>query len=297
MAILKKTFQLTKDQKDILRREFLKASQDKDFAKLINDLAIDSEVAMKYTSSLQRVVEEKRNSDNCNSLAECINETKGFRYSVKKEGDKLQFFLEACPYYTAEEYKENVKLFDLPRSLKNADLKDVYKTDKNRLAALKAINDFIKNYDNNPKGIFLSGSFGAGKTYLIAALFNEMAKKDVESVIVHTPELMRSLKDSFGSDYKERFYELKTTPLLLLDDIGAELVTQWSRDEVLSPILQYRMDQKLPTFFSSNFNFKDLEEHFKLNSSSLEKVNARRIVERIKEQSEFIELVSINLRG
>ena len=32
--------------------------------------------------------------------------------------------------------------------------------------------------------------------------------------------------------------------MLLLDDIGAETVTEWSRDEVLGTILQYRMEEK-----------------------------------------------------
>ncbi len=297
MAISKHNFKLSNKQKDLLNREFLKASSNPDFAKLVNSLKIDNEIAMKYTSNLEQVVNESNNCKTCKSLSECKNETKGFRYAVKNEDNVLNFYLEACEYYKKEEYKDKVKLFDLPRSLKEADLKDVYKTDKNRLAALKAVNHFLKNYKDNPRGIFISGSFGSGKTYLLAALFNELAKDGVESIIVHTPELMRSLKDSFKSDYKERFHELKTIPLLLLDDIGAENISEWSRDEVLSPILQYRMDEKLPTFFTSNFSLKDLEEHFRLNQSSIEQINARRITERIKELSEFIEMISVNLRG
>ncbi len=48
---------------------------------------------------------------------------------------------------------------------------------------------------------------------------------------------------------KKKFGKLKTVPLLLLDDIGAENTTNWSRDEVLAPLLQYRMENHLPTFF------------------------------------------------
>ncbi len=297
MKISKNNFNLTADQKALLRNEFMRACSDPKFAKLVKDLKIDSEIAMKYTSNLEKVVLENENCKNCQSLDQCQNETRGFAYSVRNDNGVLHFFLQACSYYEAEQYKDNIKLFDLPRALKDADIKDIYKSDKNRIEALKAINNFIKNYDSNPKGLFLSGSFGAGKTYMLAALFNELAKRGVDGIIVHTPELMRSLKDSFKSDYKERFNELKTTKLLLLDDIGAENISEWSRDEVLSPILQYRMDEKLPTFFTSNFTLKDLEEHFRLNASGIEKVNARRIVERIKELSEFIEVISINLRG
>ena len=67
------------------------------------------------------------------------------------------------------------------------------------------------------------------------------------------------------------------TPLLLLDDIGAEHLTAWARDEVIEPIIQHRMDEKLPTFFTSNFDYDGLEKHFTING---EVVYAKRIIER-----------------
>lgn len=39
-----------------------------------------------------------------------------------------------------------------------------------------------------------------------------------------------------------------TCDVLLIDDIGAENNSPWSRDEVLGTILQYRMDSDLTTF-------------------------------------------------
>ena len=89
---------------------------------------------------------------------------------------------------------------------------------------------------------------------------------------------------------------MKNTPLLLLDDIGAEYLTSWGRDEVIEPILQYRMDQGLPTFFTSNFTVSELEKHFATTSNNIDKVKARRIIERIKQLSIEVELVSKNLR-
>ena len=53
--------------------------------------------------------------------------------------------------------------------------------------------------------------------------------------------------------------DIKLAEVLVLDDIGAEQSTPWVRDEILQVILQYRMQEDLPTFFTSNFNFQDLE--------------------------------------
>lgn len=44
--------------------------------------------------------------------------------------------------------------------------------------------------------------------------------------------------------------EIKLSEVLILDDIGAEQSTAWVRDEILQVILQYRMQENLPTFFS-----------------------------------------------
>ncbi len=60
---------------------------------------------------------------------------------------------------------------------------------------------------------------------MIAALFNELSKLNVKSIIVYYPELLRSLKESFNDDFDDRMYKLKTTELLLIDDIGAESVS------------------------------------------------------------------------
>ena len=159
--------------------------------------------------------------------------------------------------------------------------------------------EFMEEYQkgNKPKGLYLTGSFGSGKTYLIAALLNEMAKKKVPSALVYYPEFLRSLKSSFQTDYNERFDYIKKAPLLLLDDIGAENESAWSRDEVLGPILQYRMQNHLPTFFTSNLTLKELETTFATTSSGVDKVKARRIIERMKQLTNTMELIGKNRRN
>ena len=187
----------------------------------------------------------------------------------------------------------------MPKDIKNATFKDMYKDDKARIPIVKYFKEFIDNYDNEdkPKGIYLNGSFGSGKTYLVAALFNEMAKKGIRSVLIYYPEFLRSLKASFQTNYDEQFNYIKKVPLLLLDDIGAENCSNWSRDEVLGPILQYRMENHLPTFFTSNLTLEELENSLAMTSNGVDKVKARRIVERIKQLTVSLELISKNRRN
>ena len=278
-----------------LKTKFNKALEYKYFNNICKNLDMSSDILMKYTSTLLESAKEFENCSKCKEFENCHNLIKGSFLKADKNNNGLSFSYVNCRYVTKEKYKDNVTYFDLPLRIKEASISNIYTDDKSRVEIIKKMKMFLDSYmkGEHPKGIYLYGSFGAGKSYLIAALFNEFAKKNIKSVMVHVPELLRSIKDSFDDDYSERFDNVMNAPLLLLDDIGAEYLTPWSRDEVLEPILQYRMDQELPTFFTSNYSIKELEKHFIIND---DKMKARRIIERINQVSEPIELIGKNRR-
>ena len=183
--------------------------------------------------------------------------------------------------------------------IKNARMKDIDIEDKNRYKVIKWLKKYFDDYEkvNTLKGLYLHGSFGSGKTYLISALFNELEiSKDAITEVVYLPETLRNMKEDF-SLVEDKVNYLKNVDILLIDDIGAENVTAWGRDEILGTILQYRMNNKLSTFFTSNLTLEELEVHLSLSKNSEDKVKARRIIERIKELTEDLELVSINRRS
>lgn len=285
-----------------LDHSFQDACSDKKFYDYVYSLGIEENTLKKYTSSLEDSFAEYKNCLNCKGLESCPNKIKGYKYSPEKDQNLISFSYIACKKLEKQlhdnEYKENLELFDMPKEIKEASLKNIYKDDKTRLPIIKYFKEFMENYNNEekPLGIYLTGSFGSGKTYMIAALFNELAKKNVRSALIYYPEFLRSLKSSFQTNYNEKFNYIKKVPLLLLDDIGAENCSAWSRDEVLGPILQYRMESHLPTFFTSNLTMEELESALAVTNSSSDKVKARRIIERIKQLTITLELVSKNRR-
>ena len=176
-------------------------------------------------------------------------------------------------------------------------MKDIDINDKNRVKVIKWLKNFYDKYDEGKsmKGLFLHGNFGCGKTFLISCLLNELhIKKNASIEIVYFPEALRTLKDDWDL-FADKMDNYQKVDLLLIDDIGAEKVTDWGRDEVLGTILQSRMNDKLPTFFTSNLNIDELEDHLRGKSSS-DVVKARRIIERIKQLSEDMEMISENRR-
>ena len=56
------------------------------------------------------------------------------------------------------------------------------------------------------------------------------------------------------------------------------------------------MEESLPTFFTSNLTIQELEQHLSTTSKEVDVVKARRIIERIKQLTDNITLISENLR-
>jgi len=291
---------------NLLDEAYDEALQNDKFKEFVCKLKVKREILRKYTSILEESSIEYHNCKNCPGLIACQNKITGYAKLPKVNGDSLEFSYKPCKYkkkYDKEEkIHNNTKLFNVPKEIKEASFKMVYKTDKNRYQTILWLTDFIKKYktDVHQKGLYLCGNFGSGKTYLIAATFNELGKDGIKSAIVFWPEFLNSLKASFNSEvkseFKDKYNYVKKVPLLLIDDLGAESVTPWSRDEILCPLLQYRMDEKLPTFFTSNLNLETLENHLAITSKGDEIIKAGRIISRIKQLTEYQELISKNLR-
>lgn len=285
-----------------LKQQFYEARQDAVFDRLIRNLNMPEKDLISSTSRIQDCAVEYRHCQHCKSLLSCQNKIPGYVYVPENIEGNLEFNYVACKYqkqYRKEhEYLDNIALFAVPNQMKQARMKEVYIDDKNRFDAIKKANTFITEYRNhqNPKGMYLHGNFGCGKTYLVAAIFNELAKDGVKSAMIFWPEFLRILKGSFGSLFNEKMERIQKAPLLLIDDIGAETVTPWARDEILSTILQYRMQEQLPTFFTSNLTIQELEEHLSITKGSVDIVKARRIMERIKQLTYDTEMISKNLR-
>lgn len=181
--------------------------------------------------------------------------------------------------------KKRLNLINFPSSLKNVSFLDVYRDDVRRLTVLNRMIKFVNDYPNNLKGLYLYGDFGVGKSFMVAALAHDLSeKRGVSSTLLHYPSFVIDVKNAIGDgNVKTLVDEIKLAEVLILDDIGAEQSTAWVRDEILQVILQYRMQEDLPTFFTSNFNFEDLEKHFaKGKNGNDETWEARRVMERIR---------------
>ena len=254
---------------------------------------LDKEIIDKSMTKLYEYTQQSKECNRCESLDGCINFMKGYHPNLVLVRNSIDLVYKRCPRKVmADEQKKNQKLIKslyVPRDILEATFES-FEGDLGRIDAGKKAGAFLMNYEAGlkPKGLYLYGKFGVGKSYILGAIANELAKKQISSMIVYVPELLREMKSAIGdSTLNEKIEALKKEPILMLDDIGAEGVSSWTRDEVLGPILQFRMLEKLPTFFTSNFDFQALEHHLTYSQrGEEEKMKAKRIMERIRSLSE-----------
>lgn len=214
---------------------------------------------------------------------------KGYRpVLIKNEGYADVSYQETEELLAAQaqaNIKQRIKLVNLPKTLRQVSAQDLDFDDLNRIEVQGFLQDFIDRVgEKGQKGLYLYGSFGIGKTFLMAYLAHELSEKhQMATTLLHFPSFSVDIKNAISQGtVKEMIDEVKSSPVLVLDDIGAEQFSAWLRDDVLQVILQYRMQEELPTFFTSNFSLEDLERHFANGRSGDETWQAKRLMERIR---------------
>lgn len=287
---------------EIQRQETLNNPDVKAFLKS-HEGEITADIVNKSLIKLYEYSQQSKECNLCPTLADCNNMMKGYHPKLVIQRGSIELYYEKCPRRVMDDEKrKNEKLIQslyVPSDILRASF-DSIDQDKDRIVAIKKAASFVMNYnpDSKQKGLYFYGMFGVGKSYLLGAIANELAEKKVSSMIVYVPEFLREMKSSISdSTLNDKISAIKKVPVLMFDDIGAETMSSWTRDEVLGPILQFRMLESLPTFFTSNFDFQELEHHLSYSQrGEEEKMKARRIMERIKYLAEPVLVEGPNRR-
>lgn len=247
--------------------------------------------------------------DKCSDLTNCQNIMNGFEPKLVLKRGLIEVDYLKCPSRLIEEDRRDVsrmiESMHMPKEVMEARLQDVDfddTADESRIAVIEAAKDFLTTYDDTgelpQRGLYIHGPFGIGKSFILGALANELAERRVKTVAVYVPEFLREIKQSIQDQtLNEKIDFVKRAPVLILDDFGAESISAWTRDEVLGTILQHRMAEQLPTFFTSNFSYHELEHHLTYSQrGEKEAVKAARIMERIQTVSKAVKLSGENRR-
>jgi DNA replication protein DnaC len=114
----------------------------------------------------------------------------------------------------------------------------------------------------HPDGwLVIMGGYGTGKTHLAAAIGNYRLSIGEPALFMVVPDLLDHLRSAYapGSEagYDELFEGVRQAPLLILDDLGTQISTQWAQEK-LYQLFNHRYTFRLPTVITTNNSLDEI---------------------------------------
>ena len=256
--------------------------------KILEEILKDKEL-----SELVKTLSEEEIEDNLLVLYKQKQDNDLMRKNkgLKLDNDPLyqETYLEKRGHTLVQVFRESKKqeLFLNDLYMPNMKIDKELYLNNNRVEVFNA----MKEVKKNDKGIYLYGSFGSGKTYLMIRLMKELAKTE-DVLCVYYPEFINNVKANMisGNSIDDMIDELKKASVLFIDDIGREQNTIFNRDQILSVIINYRYQYNLKTFMTSNRSIDELDNHLAETNDRIDKVASGAITDRIRHMMKEIEL-------
>lgn len=226
--------------------------------------------------------EDVHKCKNCHSLNDCQKTSQGMRQLMEIEDNQVSITLTPCVFGKELLEKQNILSHILIRNVGEKlvlvtpeHIKRLSATDEN---AVKKIYSYI--LEPKEYGFYIQGKPRIGKSTLAGFLIRNLAKNGYSCGYIHFPTYLLDLKNSFGEYGNDNNMEsLRTLDYLVIDDLGGENVTPWSRDEVLSSIITYRMQNQKPTFFTSEYDQEQLMKIYTLRTKDVrDKIKVERLL-------------------
>lgn len=266
---------------------------------------VSDDVLERSLPALYQAAKEYDHCNDCPGLANCPNLVWGHRSELQLNGQMIEPRHAPCPkFLAAEDQRRRERLISshhVPKDIMQASFAD-FEMDTERVDALKGVMEFCRSVqpgEGSTRGLYLYGPLGVGKSHLMGAATRKLADRGISSLMVYSPDFFREIKEAIQEQtVKEKVDALREVPVLILDDIGAESLSPWSRDEILGAILQYRMSEHLPTLYTSNYDYEQLEKHLAESTrGETDELKAKRIMERIRYFTDAYMVGGRNRRG
>lgn len=136
-------------------------------------------------------------------------------------------------------------------------------------------------------GLLLCGQVGTGKSFLAAAIANELISQGTPCLMTNFSRIISRISEKFGGDQKY-LDDLNRFDLLIIDDLGAERDTEFTWEKVMN-VIDARYRAGLPIIITTNLEPKDFADNAD--------IRRQRVFSRLKEMCIPLEVKGADRRG
>lgn len=237
-----------------------------------------------------------RNCDRC--------ENTGYLFETNAHGS-----IDSMPCPRCEPIRRRISRYNqaqIPRRYAMVQFSDFqYRHDPSLEKALTNFRGILKTFKPGDPGIGLSGSVGTGKTMLMALFLRAITlDRELPARFVEFSHLLSDIRAGYdqGRSDAEILGQLVSVPILVIDEMGKSLKTEW-QIAILDTLISRRYNASVSTFFTTNFPFerRHLEsgtvavDDFKV--STLEDRIGSRMYSRLREMCTFYTIHANDFRA
>jgi DNA replication protein DnaC len=160
----------------------------------------------------------------------------------------------------------------------------------------KGPNGIVQPPEIERNGLFITGSYGTGKTHLAAAISNQLIREGIPVICMTMIDLLARIKQTFDRSDEATEAEImkiyEEVPLLVIDDIGSEQPSEWGTTKIFA-IINARYEAYMPTIVTTNYAGDDLIRRMTPigpNGRPLDSRNAEKTLDRLYEMCVGIEM-------
>jgi DNA replication protein DnaC len=189
----------------------------------------------------------------------------------------------------------------IPPRFRNCSFHNYYPKNDSQFFAHSFASRLVDDYPAVETGLLFMGTVGVGKTHLaIAVLRDLIEKKGVACLFYESGSLLKAIQDSYNpvSETSEMrvLAPVYQAEVLVLDELGATVPTNWVRDTMYQ-IINTRYNNKKLTIFTTNY-LDEVRAGVEESSDTADKKRRRTFAaERIQEMTTLEDRIGTPLRS